>query len=44
MAPPICQVTGSVLKGGRLPSWVFMVVVKVNVYAAKLEIIEAKCD
>ena len=27
-----------------LPSWFFMVVVKVNVYAAKLEIIEAKCD
>ena len=27
-----------------LPSWFLMVVVKVNVYAAKLEIIEAKCD
>ena len=27
-----------------LPSWFLMVLVKVNVYAAKLEIIEAKCD
>ena len=27
-----------------LPSWFLMVVLKVNVNAAKLEIVEAKCD